>query len=304
LLLRGRAFSVAILALLIAGGIFAFPSAGSLLNLVAAAPIDSGTPPTVIGESNTDSSKGRSADGLTIVSQYDQGFEIDGEWAPPDVTVNRVPSGTDGIISRSGSFHAKAVEGDYTRWGGYNSTFPANGYTTSVDIYLDTAGAYANNTRFAYTSASSKSDGNHLRDFVFSCGFYNDAGPYGSGNRFVCSASNNSPGNPKDAGRDPYVVNTSPGWYTFKHRFYNNGGALAVDMSILNASGILLKTWTLSNPLDLIDSVVGGNRYGWFPNMAFPFLAIDNSNRSNIVTNVEKVTQAELSPTIWFLYND
>ena len=56
----------------------------------------------------------------------------------------------------------------------------------------------------------------------------------------------------------------------------NNGGVLAVDMSIFDASDSLIHSWTLSNPADLI-SAVGGNRYGWFDFNEFPFLAIDNA---------------------------
>lgn len=242
----------------------------------------------------------------TEVQQYFQGFETDAVWGG-DPT--RVPSGTNGITSKTGGYHAEAVAGNFTRWGGYNAIFPSGGYTTSVDVYLDTAGGYANDTRFDYISASSKQDGSHLRDFVFSCGFYNDAAPPGTGNRFVCSASNNSPGWPKNPGRDPFVVATSPGWYTFKHSFNNNGGVLSVDLAVYNAGGALIKSWTLSNLSDTISTVVGGNRYGWFSASAFPFLAIDNSYRSDYAAStVKKVTSADLTATPnatdWFFYND
>jgi hypothetical protein len=48
----------------------------------------------------------------------------------------RVASGTNGVTSKTGSFHA---EGDIaaTDWGNSDSdSFPAGGYTTSVDVYL------------------------------------------------------------------------------------------------------------------------------------------------------------------------
>src|SRR6266480_2457449 len=71
----------------------------------------------------------------------------------------RVMSGTHGVVSKIGAFHAEDGGGAFTRWGGYSKTFPPGGYTTSIDIYLDIsppymtdpfpAGApYPNDTRF------------------------------------------------------------------------------------------------------------------------------------------------------------
>jgi len=75
----------------------------------------------------------------------------------------------------------------------------------------------------------------------------------------------------------PYPISVE-GWYTFDHRFRDNGsGVLVVDLTIKNAAGIPLMTWTLSDPTDVIGSTVGGNRYGWFVINEFPFLAFDNS---------------------------
>ncbi len=94
------------------------------------------------------------------------------------------------------------------------------------------------------------------------------------------SASNNTGranSFPKNPGRDPIAISAA-GWYTFQHHFYNNGsGVLAVDLSILDAGGAVLKTWTLSDSSDVIGVTVGGNRYGWFATNEFSFLAIDNS---------------------------
>ena len=44
---------------------------------------------------------------------------------------------------------------------------------------------------------------------------------------------------------------------------------------------ILKSIRTISNPADLIDSVVGGNRYGWFATNDFEGLAIDNTKKTN-----------------------
>jgi hypothetical protein len=96
----------------------------------------------------------------------------------------------------------------------------------------------------------------------------------------VISASNNATRSgafPKNPARDPFTINVE-GWYSFEHRFRDNGsGVLAVDLTIKDAVGTPLHTWTLSDPSDVIGQTVGGNRYGWFVINEFPFLAFDNS---------------------------
>ena len=128
---------------------------------------------------------------------YFQSFETDtAGW----VGATRVMSGTHGVVSKIGAFHAEDGGGAFTRWGGYSKTFPPGGYTTSIDIYLDISppymtGAmtpYANDTRFDWTSAISTPSCAHRRDFVFNAGFYTDTDTTGTGARFVISASNNA----------------------------------------------------------------------------------------------------------------
>jgi PEP-CTERM motif len=229
----------------------------------------------------------------TIVFQ--QGFETNnagwdafgGSFDAP-----RVPSGTNGVTSASGSFHGLA-HASATNWGGYNSVFPIGGYRTDLDIYLDLTGGAANDTRFDWDSAVSTSTGGFLRDFVFNGGFYNDTDATGTGNRFVFSASNNTGranSFPKNPGRDPFAITTS-GWYTFEHDFRDNGGVLAVDLKIFDALDNLLHTWTLSTPTDLIGANVGGNRYGWVVNNEFSSLAIDNSERANFDSGAAAVPE-------------
>ena len=54
-------------------------------------------------------------------------------------------------------------------------------------------------------------------------------------------------------------------------------------MSVIDADGTVLKTWTLSNPADMIGAgTIGGNRYGWLATNDFAKLALDNVTR---VTN-------------------
>jgi hypothetical protein len=219
-------------------------------------------------------------------ASFFQGFETDTNgW----FNATRVMTGTNGVPSKTGAYHAEDEGGAFTRWGGYSKTFPPGGYTTSLDIYLDISPPYMNDgltpypndTRFDWTSAISTPNCAHRRDFVFNAGFYTDTDTTGSGPRFVISASNNagrSGAFPKNPGRMPYTISVE-GWYTFEHRFRDSGfGVLAVDLTIKNAAGVPLMTWTLSESSDVIGSTVGGNRYGWFPLDEFPTgLAFDNS---------------------------
>jgi hypothetical protein len=215
---------------------------------------------------------------------YSQGFEVDTtDWS----SATRVASGSGGITSASGGYHATAATngGTFTHWGGYNFGAGDNvatafqDYTTSVDIYLNVGGGWANNTRFDFDSAINNSAGGFLQDFIFNAGFYNDAtGPGPNTNRFVISTGNNSqPGSAyaKDPGHDPIAISTT-GWYTFENHFYDDGGSLKVDMSIYDASSNLIKTWTLGGTTPI--GTVGGNRYGWFDYNQFSTLAFDNAN--------------------------
>jgi hypothetical protein len=205
-------------------------------------------------------------------SPFFNGFETDTSGWFETNEIERVASGTHGITSADGGYHAEVSDGPFTRWGGYTDEFPPSGYSTSIDIYLDPDSCPANDSRVDWTSAISNPAGEHRRDFIFNFGCYIDEGNY-----WVFSASNNAPGWPKNPGRDPYYVYGS-GWYTLQHVFDDNGsGVLAVDLNLINAEGEVLHTWTLSDPTDVIGSTVGGNRYGWFATNEVGVLAIDNS---------------------------
>ena len=141
-------------------------------------------------------------------------------------------------------------------------------YSTSVDVYLDpstSGGANLDDTRWEISSAVSQQTAEsaciHRRDFIFTCGWYLDAGGTGSPG-WTCSASNNSVGNPNS--NSPFTLPQQAGWYTFRHVFNDVAGVLSVDFEILDENGTLLNTWTRSNPADGIDDPVVGNRYGWF----------------------------------------
>ncbi len=222
---------------------------------------------------------------------YVNGFENAGDaiiGVTPDnqamFDVTRAPSGTGGVNSASGGYYAQAAHNDYntgtlnqfTRLGGYASTFPVGGFTTSVDVYLDMSLATgSNDLRFDWSSAINDPTGSHRREFIFSVGTSNVA------NQFVMSASNNAPGYPANPDRDPFTI-TNTGWYTLQYKFRDAGaGVLAVDMSVLNAAHAVLHTWTLSDPTDIIGTTVGGNRYGWLVYTDFTTLALDNISRTS-----------------------
>lgn len=222
---------------------------------------------------------GVSAPQAFAATLYSQGFETNAfDWNG----ATRVSSGTDGVPSSSGAFHAQTGTG-YTFWGGFNASNGGSGsfvpYTTSIDIYLNIAGGAANDTRFDFTSSIYKADNSFLRDFIFNAGFYNSGdvtNPGAGTNRFIVSASNNAPGWPANPDRDPIVISQT-GWYTFQEQFFDNGGVLGVNLSILDSSESLLGTWLLSDPTDLIGTV-GGSGYGWFATNGFGTLNIDNAS--------------------------
>ena len=57
-----------------------------------------------------------------------------------------------------------------------------------------------------------------------------------------------------------------------------------VDLRVIHkSSNVTLGTWTLATT-DIIGTTVGGNRYGWFVQNEIDDLAIDNSERTGILS--------------------
>jgi hypothetical protein len=241
---------------------------------------------------------------------YFNGFETNtAGWSPfsggtitrrPDFYSPGVGAYASGVDSAEGGYHARlgidpmphtcpsgggpqpVYRGPVTDWGGYSAIFPTGGYRTGVDIYLDVQWAQTHfDRRFDWSSAINRTNGMHLRDFMFNAG----TDPLG----FVISAGFNGdrcssfPANP---GNQPIHITTS-GWYTFEHSFTGvTGGPLVVVMRILDANGVPVPgaSWVRSVPTDTIGTMVGGNRYGWFVQNEIDQLAIDNSFRTGIVS--------------------
>lgn len=174
--------------------------------------------------------------------------------------VTRVSSGTNGISASSGGWYAQ-MEGEpasapFSRFDGYQDTWTGT-YRAEVDIYLDPS--WGTSQGFDYSVASSKTTGLHLRDFIFHVN--KDA----STGMLLVGGSNNTDFAPKETieNGNHYEVTTA-GWYKFQHVFYDDNGSLAVDLNLLDSNGTVLFTETRYTVSDLIDGVVGGNRYAWF----------------------------------------
>ena len=183
-------------------------------------------------------------------------------------TVSQVASGTNGVTSASGDFHA-VFEGDNIS-APFDSllnqgAIPFDEHTVSLKIYLDPqadgGSGWADGEGFDYSVAASNASDDHLRDFIFHV-----TQDTSSGDMYV-GASNNSNFAPRED-LDNLANNaiiSEDGWYTFEHRFYeNNLGDLAVDLSVLDDDGTLIFQETRTNTNDDISNVNGDARYAWF----------------------------------------
>jgi hypothetical protein len=196
---------------------------------------------------------------------WDQGFEIgtDG-WFDTTSSwygyVNQVPSGTSGITSSQGNYHA-VFEGDtdsgpFSRFDGYRYTWPGT-WVAEIDVYLDPT--WDSGQGFDYSVAASGSDENHQRDYIFHV-----TKDTSTGSLFVAGSNNTNFAPREDLENINHYEVMDANWYTFQHVFYEQSGALAVDLNLLDANGDLLFTETRYNTVDQIPEEVGGNRYCWF----------------------------------------
>ncbi len=204
---------------------------------------------------------------------WEQGFETDtAGWFDNDDfadygDITRVPSGTNGIASATGTHHAvvdqtPAGAGPFSRFDGYRDAW-TGGFTAVIDVFLDVA--WAAGSGFDYSVAINGSDNAHVQDFIF------HVTKDSSTNRLLVAGSNNTNFAPREdlenVGNN-YEV-TSTGWYTFEHVFRPavSGTDIEGDMNLYDSGGSLLFTETRTviqsgTPVEASD--VGGNRYGWF----------------------------------------
>ena len=234
---------------------------------------------------------------------FNEGFEdpafVSGNYANnPSVDWNnynghlyRVPSGTDGIISRNGAAHAVIdptvpvatpdANGVFSRLGGYSSVF-GTGFRVAQDIYMDLSNpgvvnATATNGYAWDLSAAANNQNNQYQcEFIFHTAAYDPTGIVVVGDN--SGSSDDARYRRNDLLTVPnHAVLTNSGWYTFEWIFRNDANALAVDMNVRDVNGALLYTQTYSNPANPIDTVMGGHRYLWFTFLAVDKLAIDNT---------------------------
>ncbi|MHA7813669.1 MAG: hypothetical protein ACX94C_09785 [Phycisphaerales bacterium] len=204
---------------------------------------------------------------------FNQGFETDTSgWFDENNgwsgTIDRVSSGTDGITSASGAYHANfgqsngdgGLTAGFTRFDGYRDTW-SGPYQASVAIYLDTN--WTAGEGFDYSVASSNSSGSHLRDFIFHVTKDTSTG------QLLVGGSNNTNFDPiENLETGNHAVIGTSGWYTFEHSFYDAGdGTLAVALNLYDAGGSLIFQEIRNNAGDHVGSIAGGNRYGWFTNI-------------------------------------
>lgn len=213
--------------------------------------------------------------------------------------VTRVTSGTDGIFSPDGGYYVK-MEGDeasapFSRFAGYSNEWPGT-WTAQIDIYLDPS--WDNGTGFDYSVAATGSDGNHQRDYIF------HVAKDSSTSKLYVAGSNNSNFAPREdlENLNHYEI-PQAGWYTFRHTFREQAGALAVDLTLINPQGLVVFTETRFNPADTIPFEVGGNRYAWFTFIdAEHGIAVDN--HALMVRVAPPVTKDQCKEDAWKNFND
>ncbi len=221
-------------------------------------------------------------DAPTATEGFFEGFESAvppaDAWLPYNNNIVRVASGTDGIASKTGGYHASidpsdaAQSGVFTRLGGYSSSF-GNGFIASQDIYIDLSDTNVVNDTYGWdlSVAANNQSGNGRRDFIF------HAASNASGNVLIAGSNNTNFTRRNDlAGLNNHEI-TSSGWYTFEWVFRDSAGVLAVDLNLKDSGGSSLFTETRYTASDSIATIVGGNRYMWFTFLETSDLRIDNT---------------------------
>lgn len=197
-------------------------------------------------------------------------------------TATQVPSGTGGIASASDGGHV-LIDGNATGDAPYDTFLNQGGvpfepFTASIKIYLDPqadgGSGWADGEGFEYTVAANTVADSHLRDYVFHVTQDTSTGD------MIVDADNNAYSQPREdletiAGT---AVIAEDGWYTFEHRFYENGsGDLAVDMVVLDENDSIVFSETRTAPSDDIANVSADPRYGWFTEVSVAGgLAVDD----------------------------
>lgn len=171
----------------------------------------------------------------------------------------------------------ESCDGPYTDWGNTSfnyDVFPNQGFTTHLDIYLDTSWGAANpGVEFEWDTALNQSNGDFGQDFIFTA----QTGVSG----FSIGVGNNT----RSSVPTPSATIDTSGWYRFVHAFAvdPSTGDVEATMSIIDDAtdtqvpGASWVVPVMFNGSPETASSVGGPVYGWFPNENIPELPIDNS---------------------------
>jgi hypothetical protein len=197
---------------------------------------------------------------------FSQGFESDTTgWSDGGQygAISQEASGTSGFASFEGSNHARVTQtdaGSFSNFSGVNdgTVFP-NQAKVRTAIYLDTNMALGEG--FDFSAALNPIGGGFLQDFIFHVTKDTSTGD------LLVGGSNNTNFDPREdlENQNSFAVGNS-GWYIFEHLFRNDGGQLAGDLNLYDATNNLLFTETrVANSYTFND--VGDVRYAWFTNI-------------------------------------
>jgi hypothetical protein len=212
------------------------------------------------------------------------GFETDTDgWVEFVGTIARVSSGTNGVTSADGGWHAEVTvgpsngNGAFTRFGGYSIVFPPGGFRQLVDVYIDPSMGDIGNG-WALDNALNGNDG-----------AWEEAGGVGAlkatdGNWWLTADADGAGYLGPPGGGVGLKIDTA-GWYTIESQWVENTtdpSMIDRNTFIYNSSGTLLYSNFNLQQVALADA--GGHRYGWFldpngpdwPPIGFA-LPIDNS---------------------------
>jgi len=164
--------------------------------------------------------------------------------------------GSIAVANGTAMFYGDNDSAPFSRFDEYRYTWPGT-WIAEIDIYLDPT--WPAGQGFDYSVAASGSDGAHQRDYIFHV-----TKDTSTGSLFVAGSNNTNFAPREDLENINHYEVMVAGWYTFQHVFYDQAGALAVDLNLLDTNGNILFTETRYNAADLIPQEVGGNRYSWF----------------------------------------
>lgn len=134
-------------------------------------------------------------------------------------------------------------KGPYSFFDGSSADWSGNWYS-SIKVYLNPGGTTVGQG-FDYIVTINNADGTYLDGYGFN---------FIAGSDSVIAGCIGLPGSAE-------VI--TAGWYTLQHYFYDNGGALFVDMKLIAPDSSIVLVETIDTTY-LIPTEVGGNRYARF----------------------------------------